>query len=88
MIPRVAAVFVLLGSALAQNVVHYTTTTANANAALATRKPILEIQPRCCAEFAMIASLLNANHPTSPAQDVKGTFGLLQGTGSGRVLMD
>src|SRR6201982_1546294 len=44
MIVRVLAVFVLLGSALAQNVVHYTTTNANVKYLFATAEPVLRLK--------------------------------------------
>src|SRR6202163_4164561 len=44
MIARVLAVLVLLGSALAQNVVHYTTTNANVKYLFATAEPVLRLK--------------------------------------------
>jgi len=44
MIARVLAVLVLLGSALAQNVVHYTATTANVKYLFATAAPVLRLK--------------------------------------------
>ena len=44
MIPRILAVGLLVGSALAQNVVHYTTTTANVKYLFATAEPVLRLK--------------------------------------------
>src|SRR5258708_5481690 len=45
MLARVLAVLALLGSALAQNVVHYTTTNANVKYLFATAEPVLHLKP-------------------------------------------
>ena len=44
MVARVLVVLVLLGSGLAQNVVHYTTTTANVKYLFATAEPVLRLK--------------------------------------------
>ena len=44
MIPRILAFFLLAGPALAQNVVHYTTTTANVKYLFATAEPVLRMK--------------------------------------------
>ena len=44
MSPRLLAVLVLMGSALAQNVVHYTTTNANVKYLFATAEPVLRLK--------------------------------------------
>jgi len=41
---RVLAVLLLIGSAAAQNVVHYTTTTANVKYLFATAEPVLRLK--------------------------------------------
>jgi hypothetical protein len=45
-LPRMLAIVLLMGSALAQNVVHYTTTTANVKYLFATAEPALRLLPR------------------------------------------
>lgn len=45
MIARVGFLVLLAGSALAQNVVHYTTTTANVKYLFATAEPVLHLKP-------------------------------------------
>jgi Acetamidase/Formamidase family len=44
LIPRLLAVLLLMGSALAQDVVHYTTTTANVKYLFATAEPVLRLK--------------------------------------------